>query len=383
MKIKLWILLALLLIVKFDYAQSKLPVIYASSTKVDIREDGKLTKNAWLISPKEKLDIYKTSGKKVTFYTDRDSITFTVDPKVGTYTFVIIMNGRDSAYTQIKYVAGYQQPKLPTAGDLRRIIEGQVYALKVTPEKVYKVENRAVWNGSDSIKIRIYYPNASKKQYIIFNIHGGALVACDLNTHDNICRILANRTQSIVVALDYRKPPESPFPAGINDCNTVLQWIKTNARHFNGDAGNIVIIGDSGGGLLLTALAVKLQKKLGARAIVLVNPAVDLRNYQEAPNAFVTDWYLGDKSPLDSLVSPIAAKNLSFFPRTLIITSEKDILKPQGVAFFDKLLANGVKAKTVDIPNMGHLAGYWAAGHTKANQAISETVNFILVDLPK
>ena len=373
----------MLSIAKSNYAQNKLQVINANSKRVDIKEDGKLTKYAWLISPKEKLDIYKTCGKIVTFYTDRDSITFAVDPKVGEYNFVILVNGKDSAYTQIKYAAGYKQPVQPTAADVRKLIEGQVYALKVTPEKIYKVENRCVWNGADSIKIRIYYPNGNKKQRVIFNIHGGGLVACNLDTHDNICRILANKTQSIVIALDYRKPPESPFPAGINDCNTVLRWIKAKAHSLGGDANNIILVGDSGGGLLLTALAIKLQKKLNVKAIVLVNPAVDLRNYEEGPNAFVTGWYLNEKNPDDSLASPATAKNFSFLPRTLIITSEKDILKPQGISFYNKLIANGVNARSVDIPGKGHLAGYWAAEHEKANEAITETVKFIVADMQK
>jgi hypothetical protein len=84
-------------------AQKKLPVIKASSIQVDIKDDNNLHKNAWRIVPEEKLDVYTTSGKKVTFYTDIDSITFKVDPKVGTYDFVILLNGKDSAKTQIKY----------------------------------------------------------------------------------------------------------------------------------------------------------------------------------------------------------------------------------------------------------------------------------------
>lgn len=84
-------------------AQKKLPVIKASSLQVDIRDDGELHKNAWRIVPEEKLDVYTTSGQRVTFYTDIDSISFKVDPKVGTYDFVILLNGKDSAKTQVKY----------------------------------------------------------------------------------------------------------------------------------------------------------------------------------------------------------------------------------------------------------------------------------------
>lgn len=85
------------------FAQKKLPVIKATSLQVDIKDDGELRKNAWRIVPEEKLDVYTTAAKKVTFYTDIDSISFRVDPKVGVYNFIILLNGKDSARTQIKY----------------------------------------------------------------------------------------------------------------------------------------------------------------------------------------------------------------------------------------------------------------------------------------
>lgn len=84
------------------FAQKKLPIIKANSTSVDIKENNQLRKNAWRIVPEEKLDVYTTSAKKVTFYTDIDSISFKIDPKK-VYDFTILLNGKDSARTQIKY----------------------------------------------------------------------------------------------------------------------------------------------------------------------------------------------------------------------------------------------------------------------------------------
>ena len=358
------------------YAQN-VPVIKANSTKADIREDGKLTKGAWVISPAEKKDIYPTSGKRVTFYTDIDSISFAVDPAVGTYDFVILVNGKDSAHTQVKYDAGYRQPQPPSAADIRRVIEGQIYSFKIPKVEIFKMEDRVVMNGKDSIRVRIYYPAAGKSKRVIYNIHGGALIACDLETHDNISRILANKTGAIVVALDYRKPPEYPYPAGLDDCGVVLNWIKANAVSFGGDPKNLVLLGDSGGGLFIACLEVRWREKIGARAVVLINPATDLRNYDQGPYGYVTKMYLGDHDANDSLVSPLAARDFSYFPPTLIITSEKDPLRSQGVDFFKKLSAAGVNAKTVDMPGLGHLGGFWAAGHPKADSAIAETVNFL------
>jgi len=84
------------------FAQKKLPIIKANSTSVDIKDDNLLRKNAWTIVPEEKLDVYSTSAKKVTFYTDIDSISIKVDQKKQ-YDFIILLNGKDSARTQIKY----------------------------------------------------------------------------------------------------------------------------------------------------------------------------------------------------------------------------------------------------------------------------------------
>ncbi|WP_153630440.1 transglutaminase-like domain-containing protein [Prolixibacter sp. SD074] len=101
-QIKLFTLLFAILLGQTVVAQKELPIIKANSTSVDIREDNIIRKNAWRIVPEEKLDIYTTSAKKVTFYTDIDSISFEIDPKKQ-YDFVILLNEKDSARTQIKY----------------------------------------------------------------------------------------------------------------------------------------------------------------------------------------------------------------------------------------------------------------------------------------
>lgn len=101
MKINIILLSAFLIFGVKLAGQKKLPVIKAVSENVDIKVDGKRIKNAWTIVPEEKLDVYTTSGKKVTFYTDSDSISYNLKP--GSIFDFIILKGRDSARTQIKY----------------------------------------------------------------------------------------------------------------------------------------------------------------------------------------------------------------------------------------------------------------------------------------
>lgn len=106
MKTKLTILLSLFVITLF--AQKNLPVINATSKLVDIREGDEFSKGQWTLVPEMKPDIYITNNKnaKVTFYTDQDSISFVARPGEA-HDFVILLNGKDSAFTQVIYVPPY------------------------------------------------------------------------------------------------------------------------------------------------------------------------------------------------------------------------------------------------------------------------------------
>jgi len=100
MKKPFFVLVAMVLLTQTILAQKELPIIKATSTQVVIRDDSPLRKGAWKIVPEVNPDVYTTSAKKVTFYTDIDSISFTINPNEQ-YDFVILLNGKDSAYTRI------------------------------------------------------------------------------------------------------------------------------------------------------------------------------------------------------------------------------------------------------------------------------------------
>lgn len=107
MNAKYWIGALLMFAVQTAFSQQKLPIIRASSDMVDIRNGDEFRKNAWTIAPEYKPDIYITNKKRarVTFITDLDSISFVAKPGK-TYDFIILLNNKDTAYTQIKYEEG-------------------------------------------------------------------------------------------------------------------------------------------------------------------------------------------------------------------------------------------------------------------------------------
>ncbi len=102
MKARFILLAVMLILTQILFAQNKLPIIKAHSKNVDIKVDNKLLKNYWTITPELNPDVYTTSAKRVTFYTDIDSISFNINPKEH-YDFIILLNEKDSARTRIIY----------------------------------------------------------------------------------------------------------------------------------------------------------------------------------------------------------------------------------------------------------------------------------------
>src|ERR1035437_9921004 len=105
---KLKLLIVLLILTQTAFAQKKLLIIRATSKMVDVRDGNNFNRASWTISPELKPDVYTTLNKnvKITFYTDLDSISFNVKPNEK-YSFIILLNNKDTALTQIVYQPSY------------------------------------------------------------------------------------------------------------------------------------------------------------------------------------------------------------------------------------------------------------------------------------
>ncbi len=108
MKIKITLITVLALFVQLLFAQKNIPIIKSTSTKVDVRDGKNFRKQNWTISPEINPDVYETSslGQKVTFITDKDSITVKIK-KDTEFNFIVLLNDSIQAYTQIKYKMPY------------------------------------------------------------------------------------------------------------------------------------------------------------------------------------------------------------------------------------------------------------------------------------
>lgn len=110
MKIKITLIAIISLIGQLIYSQKNIPIIKSNSKKIDIRDGKILSRQSWNISPELNPDIYETSslGQKVTFITDKDSITIKIK-KDTKFDFIILLNDSIKARTQVvyKYVPNY------------------------------------------------------------------------------------------------------------------------------------------------------------------------------------------------------------------------------------------------------------------------------------
>jgi acetyl esterase len=271
------------------------------------------------------------------------------------------------------FICGINAQDAPTPEMVRNSIAKGVESLNIQPEDIFKIENRAV----DSIPIRLYYASPEVKS-IIYNIHGGAFVACDLETHENISRKIANATNALVIALDYKKPPEYPFPQSIDDVYTVYKWIRDNNEDLTGNTDPISIVSDSSGSLLAAALHVKLndlKEKAQIFKTVYINPCFDLRD--PGPYSLVVNWYLSNAEPDKPLASPLTSKDFAIFSPSFIIVNEKDILRTQGIEFAKKLESQGISNEVFTVMDEDHFGVFWAGAHPKIDEAFKKAVVFL------
>ncbi|MBO6556200.1 MAG: alpha/beta hydrolase [Pseudomonadales bacterium] len=212
---------------------------------------------------------------------------------------------------------------------------------------------------ADGVPVRIYRATEDKVPCVVF-FHGGGWVIGDLDTHDSVCRQLANESGYTVVAVHYRLAPEHPFPASVDDCYSALRWIQNHADDLNIDGDRIAVAGDSAGGNLAAAVSIKARDE-GTGGIsfqLLIYPVTDFNfdtaSYSENAEGYLLTidsmrwfWnhYVGhDESlGLHPLASPMRADDLSGLPPALIMTAEFDPLRDEGEAYGERLKEAGVK----------------------------------------
>ncbi len=156
-------------------------------------------------------------------------------------------------------------------------VEGRRFWVEGGPEMSAKVD-AGIEGPYGTIPVRFYYPSAAAfqgfsqsipKTPAIVYVHGGGFVLGNLETHDRMCRVLAEKTEAIVVAVDYRLSPEAKYPSAVHEVAAVAEHLHANAAHYGIDGERMGMAGDSGGAHLNLAATLYLRQEKGDAHYIL------------------------------------------------------------------------------------------------------------------
>lgn len=234
------------------------------------------------------------------------------------------------------------------------------------------VTDRTIDGPDGAIGLRFYTPRGLTESSpgLVF-LHGGGFVLGDLDSHDALCRVLAEQGQLRVVAVDYRLAPEHPFPAAVDDAIAAWRWVYEHADTLNLLPEHVAIGGDSAGGNLAAVVTAEMVHSAGPvpAAQLLIYPVVDFTTHRHSRELYgqgyflttdfidqVVEAYLLDSQDrADPRVSPLLG-DLHALPPTVVATAGFDPLRDEGLAYVDALRAAGVLVESV--PEDGLIHGY-------------------------
>ncbi|MEI6120718.1 MAG: alpha/beta hydrolase [Actinomycetes bacterium] len=236
-------------------------------------------------------------------------------------------------------------------------------------EEVGSVLDTFIPGPTAYIPVRIITPiNKTNSSAMVF-FHGGGWVLSSVDHYDPVIRSLANKTGSIVIAPNYQKAPEHKFPIPFDDCYATLEWVIANAEKLGIDPTKVGVAGDSAGGNLAAAVALKNRDE-GKNQIayqVLVYPCCDDQFDTESGNKYAEgfgltkrgmEWFVGEyvtkADRHNPYAFPIHAKSLEGVAPALVITSEYDVLRDDGTNYAVKLREDGVSVQHIHYEDTHH-----------------------------
>lgn len=235
--------------------------------------------------------------------------------------------------------------------------------------------------GAPDVTLRIYTPeDLAQAAPALLHIHGGGFVIGDLDSEKGICLALCRGLAAVIVSVDYRLAPETPYPGGLEDCYAALEWTSANAAQLMIDPDRLGLFGQSAGGGLSAATALLSRDRQGPPICFqyLGIPELDdrlettsMREFTDTPlwsrpNAELSwDFYLGETyrrgaEDVPCHAAPARAGDLSGLPPAYISTMEFDPLRDEGVLYALKLMQAGVPTELHSFPGTFHGSSLFA-----------------------
>jgi acetyl esterase len=216
---------------------------------------------------------------------------------------------------------------------------------------------------------RLYTPPAvGGGRGLLLFFHGGGFIYGDLDSHDAVCRFLAERAGVRVLAVDYRLAPEDPFPAAYDDAVAAHRWVVEHADELGVDTARLAVGGDSAGGNLAAGVAIEAARAgLPLAFQLLIYPCTDAVRETESAGLFgtgffltaefmqlATDSYLGTGDLRDPRISPAYLDLPAGLAPAYVATAGFDPLRDEGEAYARQLEAAGCRVELQRFPDQIH-----------------------------
>jgi len=262
--------------------------------------------------------------------------------------------------------------------EARALFEATAWRLDFAPVEMARIDALEIPVDGAAIAARAYTPDGlgaedsedSPAPALVY-FHGGGFVVGSLDTHDRLCRKLAELARCKVVSVAYRLAPEHPFPTPIEDAVEAFRWLAGEADALDIDPARIAVGGDSAGGNLSAVLCQALRDAgdpVRPCFQLLIYPATDFAGdyasrEENAEGYMLTEslmdyfegHYTGGRArPEDPRLSPLRAASLAGLPPALVVTAGYDALQGEGIAYAEALEAAGVPVAFRDFPGMLH-----------------------------
>lgn len=233
---------------------------------------------------------------------------------------------------------------------------------------VASVDDITIPGPAGDLAVRIYRPRVAGARPTVVFFHGGGWTIGSVDTHDGQARLLCEGTDAIVVSVDYRLAPESPFPAALDDCDAATRWVFEHAADLGGRADSVAVAGDSAGGNLAGAVALRRRDRgdapLAAQLLIYgvfdasrttASYATNAEGYFLTARTMAWFWanYLGG-AVATAESSLLDAEDLAGLPPAVVVTAEYDPLRDEGNAYAARLAAAGVPTTLVEAAGLIH-----------------------------
>jgi acetyl esterase len=275
--------------------------------------------------------------------------------------------------------------------DARALFEDTAWRLDFEPVEMARIDGLEIPVAGGAIRARVYTPEGLTEDSapVLVYFHGGGFVVGSLDTHDRLCRKLAELVCCKVIAVDYRLAPEHPFPVPVEDALAAFRWVANEAGALAIDPARIAVGGDSAGGNLSAVLCQAVRDDGDAIRPcfqLLLYPATDFVGEYASREAnaegymltrslmdYFSAHYLGESGAFDDpRRSPLLATSLSDLPPALVVTAGYDPLRDEGAAYADALKAAGVDVAYRDYPGMMHGFFNFGGAVKVAERAVGE-----------